>query len=43
MFKGKIEGGKKGAFKSFDDRAVDVLLRKETELEDDEDKIGEEE
>ncbi|KAL3753358.1 hypothetical protein ACJRO7_000710 [Eucalyptus globulus] len=42
MFKGKIEGGKKGFFESFDDRAVDVPLRKEIELEDDEDKIGEE-
>lgn len=42
MFREKTEGGKKGVFESFDDGAVDVLLRKETELEDDEDEIGEE-
>ncbi|KAI6676995.1 hypothetical protein NL676_037791 [Syzygium grande] len=46
MFGEKIEGGKKGVFESFNDRAVDAPLRKETELEDDEDeeeKIWEEE
>ncbi|KAF8033123.1 hypothetical protein BT93_D1885 [Corymbia citriodora subsp. variegata] len=46
MFGEKIEGGKKGVFESFDDRAVDAPLRKGTELQDDEDeeeKIWEEE
>lgn len=46
MFGEKIEGGKKGVFESFDDKAVDAPLRKGTELEDDEDeeeKIWEEE
>ncbi|KAI3433251.1 GCFC domain-containing protein [Psidium guajava] len=46
MFGEKIDGGKKGVFESFDDRAVEAPLRKETELEydeDEEEKIWEEE